>query len=155
MLLECWTPPCLHYSPTYLRWHLRFPASIPPIGIVAFDGEEPAGFIGATPRTVVYESESFDVYLVSFVGVRPAWRNQGIAGSLYRELLSQSELRSNPVVTFADPDSRGEELIRAQYAQAGYELTAMGRFQGYGFVVRAPGRTAVRAVTEDYDLPRF
>ena len=155
VLLECWKPPCLHYSPEYLRWHLRFPASIPPVAIAALDGPEPVGFIGATPRTVSYETGVFDIYLVSFVGVRPAWQGRGIAASLYRELLNQQELRSNPIITFAEPGSAGEKLIKTQYPAAGLELNEIGRYAGAGFIARAGSNPPESIVAEMQDVKHF
>jgi hypothetical protein len=104
---------------------------------------------------VSYETQQFDIYLVSFVGVRPTWQGRGIAALLYRELLKQPELRMNPIITFAEPDSAGEKLIKTQYPAAGLDLADIGKYTGVGFISRAGTKPLESTVFATKDLRHF
>ena len=86
ILEEAWEPPTLRYTPGFLHWQLSFPSAVELPGVAAFEGTDPVGFAAATARRLRCGSAVFDMAIVSFVAVRPAWRGQGIASGLYRVL---------------------------------------------------------------------
>src|SRR5262245_53694988 len=67
ILKSAWQPPCLDYTPDYVRFQCGFPTNLEPIGLAMFEGETPLGFIASTGRT----SNAGDVYLSSFLSFRP------------------------------------------------------------------------------------
>ncbi len=141
VLREAWLPPCLDYSPEYLRWQLTFPGALPAEAVLARDGDEPAGFAGATPRRVLLGGRSLTVRILSFVAVRPPWRGQGLAGRLYDALLAELGRAGAPVVAFAEPGSGGEAALRSGCARAGWHCRAAGDLPLYAYLAR-PGAGA-------------
>lgn len=134
ILREAWVPPSILYTAEYLRWQFGFPAKLPPLGVAAFEDREAVGFAGAAPRPACYGGERFEVYLVSFVAVRPGWRGRDIAAGLYRELLGWLKEFRAPVVTFAEAESPGERCLKKAYAAAGLQLQPFGNYPVYGSV---------------------
>jgi len=67
LLRAAWKPPFIDYTPDYVRFQCGFPTPLPPIGIAAFDGEDPVGFVAATGRA----SNAGPIYLASYLALRP------------------------------------------------------------------------------------
>jgi GNAT superfamily N-acetyltransferase len=107
ILEDAWEPPTLRYSPGYLGWQLTFPSEVELPAVAATEGGEPVGLAAATDRRLRCGSSAFGVAVVSFVAVRPAWRNRGVASGLYRLLLKALADLSVPVITFGIPGSGG------------------------------------------------
>jgi hypothetical protein len=73
VLREAFEPPCLHYTPDYLRWLFGVPNGMESIGVAAFDGAELEGFFGVMPRWMWLGERRIAVHLISALAVRPAW----------------------------------------------------------------------------------
>jgi GNAT superfamily N-acetyltransferase len=131
ILEEAWDPPVIRYSPEYLQWQLRFPASDALLAAAAFDDGEAVGFAAASERRIRWGFERTNVALVSFVAVRRNWRNQGIAAGLYRTLTSALSDRGLPVITFASPSSTGERTLLRSYRKARFSVQPLGDYPNY------------------------
>jgi GNAT superfamily N-acetyltransferase len=131
---EAWRPPCLAYPADYLRWELTAPGP-PARAVLATDGGEPAGFAAAAPRRARFGGADRDLYLVTFVAVRPAWQGRGVAGRLYAELLAALRPTGVPVVTFALAGSGGLAALERAYPRAGWSLRPLGEFRLHATVV--------------------
>ena len=136
ILEEAWEPPAIRYTPEYLQWQLGFPASPALPAAAAFDDGEAVGFAAASPRRLRWGSKCTDVALVSFVAVRPRWRNRGIAAGLYRTLTSALSDRHLPAITFASPSSSGERTLLSSYQQAGFSVHPLGDYPNYARLAR-------------------
>ena len=136
ILEEAWDPPAIRYTPEYLQWQLRFPASRALPAAAAFDDGEPVGFAAASARRVRCGSSHTEVALVSFVAVRRRWRNQGIAGGLYNTLTSALSDRDLPVITFALPSSTGERTLLRSYQKADFSAQPLGDYWNYAHLAR-------------------
>jgi GNAT superfamily N-acetyltransferase len=131
ILSEAWAPPAICYTADYLKWQLGFPGPSSLRAVVAFDGNEPAGFAGASWRRMRCGQAVSDVALVSFVAVRPYCRGRGIAAGLYRRLLSFIREIGAPVITFAIAGSAGEAILLRSYAEAGFRVRSLGAYPKY------------------------
>jgi GNAT superfamily N-acetyltransferase len=127
----------LHYTPEYLRWQLSFPGPVQAPAVAAFVDSTPAGFAGSTHRRLRHGRDAIDVLLVSFVAVHPDFRNRGIAAGLYRTLLAAIATTRLPVITFAQAGSAGQRAIERAYAEAGFELRALGSYPAFACAPRA------------------
>ena len=136
ILEEAWDPPVIRYSPEYLHWQLRFPASNALPAAVAFEHGEPVGFAAASARRMRWGSERINVALVSFVAVRRNWRNQGIAAGLYRRLTSSISDLGLPVISFATPSSAGERTLLRSYQDAHFSIHQLGDYANYARMAR-------------------
>lgn len=108
ILRSAWRPPCLEYTPEYLRYQFGFPNSCRSVGVSAWEGEDPVGFVGAAPR----DSNIGEVYLSSFLAVRSGALPSVSVGMIRvecREVLKQRR----PTLVFAQVASVGEYLLRA------------------------------------------
>jgi len=146
ILGAAWPPPALLYTPDYISWQLSFPGDprAKAAVIASLDGRA-VGFAAATPRTVSIGPHREQVAVVSFVAVHPDARGRGVARGLYSRLLEQLRRSETNVVTFAQPDSAGDRLIRECYPHAGFQLipfgawhvmASAGRIQPEGYLVR-------------------
>jgi GNAT superfamily N-acetyltransferase len=136
VLGEAWAPPALCYTADYLKWQFGFPGPCPLRAVVAFDGNEPAGFAGASWRRMRCGQAVSDVALVSFVAVRPFCRGRGIAAGLYRHLLRSIREVGVPVITFAIAGSAGEAILLRSYAEAGFRIRPLGVYPKYACLAR-------------------
>lgn len=136
LLLDCWARPCLHYTPAYLQWQASFPSRLPSQAVAAFDQSHLIGFAAGMPRRLAVGAFDFDAYLLSFVGVRDAYRGHGVASALYDALLGSIAARCAPIVTFTAPGSAGERCALRAYARAGFLLSPIGSLQGHGYAAR-------------------
>jgi len=139
ILSEAWAPPAICYTPDYLKWQLSFPGPTSLQAVVAFDGNEPVGFAGASWRRMRCGqtlSAVSNVALVSFVAVRPSCRGRGIAAGLYRRLLSFIREIEAPVITFAIAGSPGEAILLRSYAEAGFKVRSLGAYPRYACLAR-------------------
>ncbi len=137
VLREAWAPPCLHYTPDYVRWQLSFPGTAPALAVLAREGNEPVGFAGSTPRRVRFGDVEREVHVVSFVAVRPRWGGRGLARQLYAELLAGVRRKGLVVITFASPGTAGERVLREAYTAAGLHLRPLAPHIVYGFRPRS------------------
>jgi GNAT superfamily N-acetyltransferase len=135
ILEEAWNPPAIRYTPEYLRWQLSFPG-LTFVAAAAFDGNETVGFAGVSSRRLRSGATWWDVAVVSFVAVRPGWRNLGVAAGIYRCLLTALKELGVPVVTFAAAGSSAERLLCRAYAEAGFEVRPLGTYPVYTFLAR-------------------
>ena len=136
VLAEAWPPPCLAYPPDSLRWELAAPGPAP-VAVLAEDGGEPAGFAAAVPRRVRFRGADRDVYLVSFVAVRPGWQGRGVSGRLYGELLAALRPAGLPVVTFAHAGTAGQAALDRAYPRAGWSIRKIDEFRVHATLVPA------------------
>jgi GNAT superfamily N-acetyltransferase len=139
ILQEAWPPPTLRFSADYLRWQFSFPGPLPPLGVIAFDGDEPVGFVGMTPRRLRFRGHSGPAYLHSFGGVRPAWRGRGVAAELYAALLLERREPALPIVGWVEEGAGGHRTLTRAASLAGFEvpLPTLGANPVYGY---RPGR---------------
>lgn len=61
ILCEAWQPPCMRYSPEYLRWQFSFPEDASALAVAAFDGLD-----GSPPDAFAEETLDLDVFLETF-----------------------------------------------------------------------------------------
>jgi GNAT superfamily N-acetyltransferase len=130
LLNEAWLAPALHYTPEYLEWQAAFPAPWPLPAAAAFDGAVLAGFAAATARRVRHGPTAVHVAVVSFVAVKPDYRNRGVAAALYSTLLEALKLLEAPILTFAVPGSAGERTLLKAYPRAGFSIQPFGSYAG-------------------------
>jgi GNAT superfamily N-acetyltransferase len=130
LLNEAWPAPALHYTREYLEWQAGFPAPWPLPAAAAFDGAVLAGFAAATARRVRHGPAAVHVAVVSFVAVKPDYRNRGVAATLYNALLEALKLLKTPILTFAVPGSAGERTLLKAYPRAGFSIQPFGSYAG-------------------------
>jgi hypothetical protein len=151
ILRAAWPVPSLNYSPEYIRWQLTFPGPCTAPAAIAFDGAAAV----ACAATLHRRLGDIDVLLVSFVAVDPNYQNRGLAGELYRNLLTSIRETSLPIVTFARVGTPGQRAIERSYSAAGVDLQPFGSYVPYGIMVRPEPPAAsdwVVAATEDAAL---
>ncbi|HEY9180989.1 MAG TPA: GNAT family N-acetyltransferase, partial [Candidatus Baltobacteraceae bacterium] len=149
ILEEAWPPPALHYTREYLRWQMTFPSDVDAIGVAAMDGREPVGFIGASPRRMRSGGESFTCFIVSFVAVRPKWRNRRVASALYAALLHEIRAARIATITFALPQSTGERLLLREYANGGFAIIPLGAYHTYAYRARGEDNSQYDVFTSE------
>ena len=149
-----WRPPCLAYPPEYLRWEFAAPGPAP-LAVLAADTEEPVGFASAVPRRCRDRGAERDLYLVTFVAVRPAWQGRGLSARLYAALLDALRPTGVPVVTFALAGSGGQAALERAYARAGWTLRPIGEYRLHATVVTptAPPAPPPADLAEFFRLP--
>jgi len=152
LLSAAWPLPSLHYSPEYVGWQLAFPGPCPAPAIAAFSGSTAVGFAASTHRRLRVGFAYRDILIVSFVAVDPAYRNQGIAGGLYQNLLAAIQSAGLSVVTFARANSAGQRAIERAYPAAGFSLQSFGLYTPYGTMAGASDFTADWTVAEEMPL---
>lgn len=152
LLQQAWDPPCLFYTPDYLRWQFRFPATTPAIGYAAYDGEEMIGFMGAFPRHLQFGQTRSEAYIVSFFAIRPAWRPTLVPASLYAKMLAAFRQANVPIVGFAVPGQGGERIAARAYPAARFGFQTLGPFLGYGYRPCPPFKPASVEIRETTDL---
>ena len=135
ILEDAWTAPGIRYTPEYVRWQLAFPALGPLPSIAAFDGSAPVGFAGITSRRLRHGNRRWHAGILSFVAVRPGWRNRGVAAGLYRELLAAVRNSGADILT-GIPSSGGDRTLRRAYPEAGFAMRELGTYVNYGFLAR-------------------
>lgn len=147
VLREAWPPPALHYTADYLRWQLGFPGPAPR-AVLALEGGEPAGFIGAAPRRFRFGGAESAGHVLSFVSVRPKFQGQGLASRLYSELLAGLRASGLPIVVFVDARSAPAQRVLFKAVEAAeLKLKRLATCQNHGFVPRAsvaPTRAVAR-----------
>lgn len=133
ILQDAWQPPCLHYSRAYVDWQFNFPGAFDPIGVIAYEGNEPAGLIAAMPRRLRHAAQLTDLLLLSFFAVRPAWRGSGLA-TLLLDALMDAIPRDASLVTFTEPASRSERVILRAGTKAGFRHFGLGLCRPFAFL---------------------
>ena len=128
ILKAAWQPPCLDYSPEYIRFQCAFPTGLQPLSIVAFDGNTPSAFIAATGRS----GNSGEFYLSSFLAVRPG-SDPALSIALVRhenELVRQT---GRPLLLFTAAGSAGETLVKCRHKR-GWKGTRIGQYRVHATV---------------------
>ena len=114
----------------------------PAPGLLAFDGDEPAGWVAVAPRSELNRVDrsratprvdDVDVWVIPCVTVRKGWRGQGIAVALIREAVRYAALHGAPAVE-AYPRAGGE---RTGDDNAYFGTVPMFARAGFG-VIRDP-----------------
>lgn len=118
VLRSAWRPPCLDYTPEYLRFQLGFPSSLSSIGVAAWQGAEPVGFVAATGR----RTNLGDLYLSSFLSLRPGTVSS-VALALVRTEIREVLRSARPMLVFAEVGSVGEYLLRT------LEILGLSKYQ--------------------------
>ncbi len=156
VLTEAWPPPCLHYTPAYLRWQLAFPPALP--AAAAFDGEEAVGFAGLTARRVRRRGLLFDAAILSFVAVRPSWQGRGVASRLYDTLLGALGAHRLLLLRFASASAALPAGVASSFARGGHQVREFGVYPLYTGIsrreARVPGWEALDADAASL-LPRL
>jgi hypothetical protein len=140
ILQEAWHPPCLHYSPEYLRWEFAFPGAVPALGMMGFEGEEPVGFAAAVPRRLRFRDTHLDAYLTSFFACRPSCPGP-YAVALVRSWMRVLKDTGLPLVSFVIPDSVGHDLFMASTPMLKMPGRSLGMFRTYGCLAPQPAAT--------------
>lgn len=138
VLISSWPLPCRHYSPEFLRWRFSFPGSGSALAAIATDGELPVGFAAAIPRLMTHRDVAGEAYFLSYVAVKPEFQCRGIAAGLYDALLDATD-HSAPIITFTEVGHAGERAALAAYARAGYTVSDLGCYEGFGYAPRRAG----------------
>jgi GNAT superfamily N-acetyltransferase len=157
ILQEAWPPPTMRFTADYLRWQFSFPGPLPSLGVAAFEGDEPVGFVGMTPRQLRFRGLSGPAYLHSFGGVRPAWRGRGLAAELYAHLLERRE-PALPIVGWTEEGAGGHRTLMRAASLAGFEvpLPVLGANPVYGYRPGSADSDGTRLeVVEDADGRAF
>jgi len=152
LLQQAWEPPCLYYTPEYLRWQFRFPASTPAISYAAYEEEAMIGFMGAIPRRLQLGPVHSEAYIVSFFAILPGWRPTLVPASLYAKMLAAFRQANVPIIGFAIPGQGGERIAARAYPAARFGFQTLGPFLGYGYRPCPPGPSAGVEVRETTDL---
>jgi GNAT superfamily N-acetyltransferase len=139
LLQRAWDPPCLWYSPEYLRWQFGMPGRAGARGIGAFQGSRLIGFIGVVPRGVRVGDWEGEVAVLSFLAVAADARGHGLARRLYDAILSR--LHEAPIVLFTQPDTAGDRVMRASFADTAYSVRTLGVCRTYGGTLLSQGVT--------------
>jgi hypothetical protein len=153
VLRDAWQPPCLSYTPDYVRWQFGFPGGSEAIGVAAFDGGKPVGFFGATPRWMHDGRSRIATHLMSFFAVDPGWRGpHGLA--LYWKMVEELRRTAKPVVTYVQSGSTAERMLAWNFERAGFRTCALGEYRTYGAAGR-PGSVDCTASVVEADDEQF
>jgi hypothetical protein len=131
-ILKCaWRPPCIDYTPEYLRFQCGFPTRLDPVALAAYQGDEALGFVAATGRN----SNIGDIYHSSFLSFRP-----GSLSSLPLVLL-RSEIKTiqksgRPVLLFAEVGSIGQSLLKC-IESIGMKQVSLGEYRIHAAVPKS------------------
>lgn len=133
ILQAAWKPPCLYYSPEYVRWQLSFPGALPSMAAIASVDHRPAGCVALITRQFVYASSSFAGYVLSFAAVDPTVTGRGIGTALYAALLDVIP-SGVPVFAFATPATAGERLLVNSFQRASFRRFQLAPCKAAGYV---------------------
>jgi hypothetical protein len=146
ILRSAWKPPCLDYSAEYVRWQLSFPSPLPPIALMAFQDSTPVGFVAATGRRMRINEKSLDVYLSSFLSVKPGINLPSLAMTLVRKEGRFVVESGIPLLVFAKPESSGELLLKG-FESVGLKRSSVGMFR----IHMAQSRPSVTITAKEVD----
>lgn len=151
VLREAFPAPALHYTADYLRWQLGFPGARARAAL-AREGDEPAGFVGLTPRRFKWRGVETDGHVLSFVAVRPQFRGRGLAGELYAEILRDVRDAGLPTVVFVEAHSpAAQHVLFKAVERAGVRMKRLGQHENHGFVLRAGAAPLAASATPVLD----
>lgn len=142
ILRDAWKPPCLDYSPEYLKWQCGFPSDLKPISLAAFQDGKPVAFVAATGRN----TNAGPCYMSSFMSLLPGTPSS-VAIGLVR--YQSRALRNSGALTvvFAQAGSVGEQLL-AVGDTVGLKRFPLGDYRIHAAAPRKePADVAVTAVT--------
>jgi GNAT superfamily N-acetyltransferase len=131
ILRDAWRPPCLDYSPEYVAWQIGFPGAVPAVAVAASDGDEPVGCAALLPRRVRFRGHNYDIFILTFVAVRPGWRGRGIGPSVYAALLDAARAGGPPIVVFVEPSSAGRRLLLESLDAARLAARPLGTYHAH------------------------
>jgi hypothetical protein len=131
ILRAAWRPPCLDYSPEYLRFHCGFPTTLAPVALAAFQGGAPIGFVAATGR----RSALGELYLSSFLSVRPG-SAPSVSIAMVRQQARALQRSGRPWLVFAQVGSIGDQLL-ACIDSLGIERVPLGEYRVHSAIPRA------------------
>jgi hypothetical protein len=131
ILKTAWQPPCVDYTPEYLRFHCSFPTSLAPVALTAFDGDEAVGYIAATGRS----SNIGELYLGSFLGARPGTPSMLSVALQRQHLRTITKQLSKPLLAFTYFESVGDYLVRSCNF-AGVKRIPLGEYRMHATVPR-------------------
>jgi hypothetical protein len=113
ILQNAWAPPSLRYGPADIGWLFRGPGWGQPYALMATEDDgEPIGFIGALARRVRFRGQTREVYLDSFLSVVPGPGRGPVATALIRREGKDIGAEGRPLITFTQPDSPGEMMLK-------------------------------------------
>lgn len=150
VLRDAWAPPALVYSDALMAWQFDAPGP-EALAVSAHAGDEPAGVVGVSARRFRLGDEFVDGCLVSFLGVRPAFRGRGLAVRLYRELMGAMQARGLPGVAFVAADAAPARRALLGAAEAlGLTIRPLGACVHHGWHERAaPAGALIARETRD------
>lgn len=108
LLSAAWQPPCLAYTPGYLRFQCGFPTGRAPAAVAAWRGDTMVAFVAATGR----RTNIGDMYLSSFLALRPGTISS-VALAVIRTQIRTGLRGRCPTLVFAQSGSVGEALLEA------------------------------------------
>jgi hypothetical protein len=130
ILQEAWQSRCILYSPEYLRWQFTFPVGSA-VGLAAFDGDEPVGFVAATLWRLRLGHNPVQVGIPGFGAVRPGWQGGVAAGMLWRTVVKILRASGLPAIGFAQPDTRVERFTLKVFRAEGFLARTFGDYRTY------------------------
>lgn len=148
LLKDCWLPPCVAFTPDYVRWHLEYPASRPPIAVIGYEDDVPMTVSCLMPREMRVGKDAVTLHLASFAAVREEWRSQ--AGSVPRVMFRKERELNASVITFCEIDSPAEKWTLELHRLGGYRTYHICTLPLHGFASReaAPGDVRVEPTTD-------
>ena len=126
-------------------------------GLMAFDGDEPVGWVAIAPRNEYRRIEAsratprvddVDVWVIPCITVRPSARGRGIALALIREAVRYAKRWGAPAVE-AYPRAGS---ARTKDDNAFFGTEPLFRRAGFRLLRRSPKRNGVARVTMRVDL---
>ncbi len=112
VLKQAWQPPCLHYTPEFVRFQAGYPSAAPSFAVLASD-DKPKRFVAAMGR----DSNIGPILLSSFYSLVPGCAGSAAVGIIRREL-AEIIRAGIPSLVFAAAGSVGEALVAASEAIA-------------------------------------
>lgn len=106
LLSAAWQPPCLAYTPGYIRFQCGFPTNRPPAAVAAWQQDTMVAFVAATGR----RANIGDLYLSSFLALRPGTVSS-VALAVIRTQIRTVLRERCPTLVFAQSGSVGEALL--------------------------------------------
>lgn len=136
LLRASWRRPCLFYSTEFLRWQLSYPSARPSMAAVAHDGDQLVGFAAMIPRRMRIGPRPVEINQVTFVCVHPAYRREGLGGSLYAAILTEVERSGHPFVAFTQARSTSERSLHRNAGALVTEVKELGDYPVHGYLYR-------------------
>lgn len=130
ILRSAWRPPCLDYTPGYLRFQCGFPTTLDPVSLAMYQGDEAIGFVAATGR----HSNIGEMYHSSFLSLRPG-SLPSLSIALARHQLRIIQRSNTRMLVFAQVGSTGENLLRC-IESIGMKRSHLGEYRVHAAMPR-------------------